>query len=373
MTVQRTSLNLVHPFLTEWPLVLVVSSVVLLVACGEREPGPRPESSPVSTAPSGQAVLVQAELAEVQVTQAQDQMEVTGKVASRIDATLASKVQGLIQDIRGREGTPVKAGDTLVLLDNRDLKANVSRAEAEVDHARGNLIRMKSLFTEEAVSRQEMEDADRTFRVAEAGRQAAAAQLSYTLIKAPFDGVITEKLVEIGELASPGQPLLKVEDDRQLRLEATVAEGDLKVLSRGDTVPVVIDALGPAPLSGTIAQILPSGDSGTHTFQVKIDLPPTAGLKTGMFGRMQFDKGSVSTMVVPRTALVERGQLMGVYVVERDQVARLRWIKSGRAFGDRLEVLSGLNVGEHVLRDGAKGIDGARVERRDAGAGTPPR
>ena len=147
MTVQRTSLNLVHPFLTEWPLVLVVSSAVLLAACGEREPGSRPESSPVSTSPSGQPVLVQAELVEVQVTQAQDKMEVTGKVASRIDATLASKVQGLIQDVRGREGTPVKAGDTLVVLDNRDLKANVSRAEAEVDHARGNLARMKSLFS----------------------------------------------------------------------------------------------------------------------------------------------------------------------------------------------------------------------------------
>lgn len=221
---------------------------------------------------------------------------------------------------------------------------------------------MERLFAVESVAKQELDNASRAFKVAEAGKQAALAKLSYTVIKAPFDGVITEKQVEVGELASPGQALLKMEDPQHLRLESTVAEGDLKAIARGDTISVIIDALGPEPLKGTIAQILPAGDPSTHSFLVKTDLPPTPGLKTGMFGRMQFDKGVSASMVVPRSAVLERGQLTGVFVVGPDTIAHLRWIKVGRTLNDRMEVLSGLNVGERVLAEAAKGADGARVE-----------
>jgi RND family efflux transporter MFP subunit len=198
--------------------------------------------------------------------------------------------------------------------------------------------------------------------VAEAGKQAALAQLSYTVVTAPFDGVITEKKIEVGELASPGQVLLKIEDPRRLRLEATVAERDLKAVSRGDRLAVVIDALDARALSGTVAQVLPTGDPATHTFLVKIDLPPTPGLKSGMFGRVQLDTGSSETLVVPKAARVERGALTGVFVVGPDMIARLRWVKVGRSVGDGVEILSGLNPGERVLADGSKGSDSVRVQ-----------
>jgi RND family efflux transporter MFP subunit len=141
-----------------------------------------------------------------------------------------------------------------------------------------------------------------------------------------------------------------------------VSEHDLKAVSRGDRLAVVIDALDARTLSGTVAQVLPTGDPTTHTFLVKIDLPPTSGLKSGMFGRVQLETGSSETLVVPKSARVERGELTGVFVVGPDMIARLRWIKVGRSVGDGMEILSGLNRGERVLADGSKGAENVRVQ-----------
>jgi RND family efflux transporter MFP subunit len=289
-------------------------------------------------------------------------VEVTGQVATVSQATLSSRIQGTIDKLLVREGTQVTKGQVLIQLDNRDVQADLARASAEVENARAQMDRMKALLPEEAVSRQEVENAMRAFKVAEANRKAVLAQLSYTVVKAPFDGVITEKKVESGELASPGQPLLKMEDPLKLRLEATVAEGDLKAVSLGDKIPVVIDALGGQALTGVVSQILPAGDPQTHTFMVKVDLPHKPGLNTGMFGRFKLDKGMAQTLLLPATAVVERGDLTSVFVVGPDQVGRLRWVKTGRRFDQQVEILSGLNMGERVMLEGARGIDGASVQ-----------
>jgi RND family efflux transporter MFP subunit len=221
---------------------------------------------------------------------------------------------------------------------------------------------MNQLYAQDAVAKQEMENATRGYKVAEANRRTVLTQLSYTIVKAPFDGVITEKLVEAGELASPGQLLLKMENPLQLRLNATVAERDLKSITLGDKIAVVIDALGEQALDGVVGQILPAGDSETHTFTVKVDLPVEAGLKTGMFGRFQLNKGTSKTILVPWTAVVARGELTSVFSVGSDHIARLRWVKVGRRFDQQVEILSGVNVGEAVLRDATRGIEGATVK-----------
>ena len=304
---------------------------------------------------------IQAAVVEVKPTSVPIRVEVTGQVAPIFQATLSSRIQGTIDQLLVREGTKVSKGQLLIQLDSRDLQADLARADAEVENAKAHLDRMNQLYAQDAVSKQEMENATRAHRVAEANRKAVEAQLSYTMVRAPFDGVITEKKVEEGELASPGQPLLKMEDPQRLRLEATVAEGDLKSVSRGDKISVAIDALGAQVLIGTISQILPAGDPHTHTFMVKVDLSKTAGLKTGMFGRFPLEKGVSQTILVPSDALVERGELSSVYVVGSDQIARLRWVKPGRRFDNHLEILSGVNVGERVLLEGARGVDGASV------------
>lgn len=333
-----------------------MAALLLAAGCGSKD---EPATPVVKPAPQ---TTIQAAVVEIKTSQAPIRVEVTGQVMPIFQAVLSSRIQGTIDKLLVREGTLVVKGQTLIELDNRDVRAELSRAAAEVENAEAHLDRMKTLHAQDAVSKQEMENATRTYKVAEANHRAVLAQLSYTVVKAPFDGVITEKKVEAGELASPGQPLLKMENPRQLRLEATVAEGDLKSVSRGDKIPVVIDALEGQVLAGIVGQILPTGDPHTHTFTVKVDLPPAPGLKTGMFGRFQLDKGTSRTILVPETAVIERGELTSVFAVGSDQIARLRWVKVGRRFDNQVEILSGVNVGELVLIDAARGVDGALVK-----------
>ena len=331
-------------------------AVLLLTAgCGSKD---EPPTSVLSSAPQ---TTIQAAVVEIRTSEVPIRVEVTGQVMPIFQAVLSSRIQGTIDQLLVREGTPVVKGQTLVHLDDRDMKAELARAAAEVENAKAHLDRMETLHAQDAVSKQEMENATRTYKVAEANHKSVLAQLSYTVVQAPFDGVITEKNVEAGEMASPGQPLLIMENPRQLRLEATVAEGDLRSVSRGDKIPVTIDALQGRALAGIVGQILPAGDPQTHTFTVKVDLPPTPGLKTGMFGRFQLDKGTSRTLLVPESAVVERGELTSVFAVSSDQIARLRWVKAGRRFNKQVELLSGVNVGESVLLDASRGVDGASV------------
>jgi len=338
--------------MTRW----LMAAVLLAAGCGSKDEPPIPV---VSAEPQ---TTIQASVIEIRTSQAPVRVEVTGQVMPIFQAVLSSRIQGTIDQLLVREGTTVVKGQTLLQLDSRDVEADMARGSAEVENAKAQLDRMETLYRQDAVSKQEMENATRVYKVAEANRKAVEAQLSYTVVKAPFDGVITEKMVEAGELASPGQPLLRMENPRQLRLEATVAEGDLRSVSRGNKIPVIIDALEGRTLAGVVAQILPAGDPQTHTFTVKVDLPQAPGLKTGMFGRFQLDKGTSKTMLVPETAVVERGELTSVFAVDADRIARLRWVKTGRRLDKQIEILSGVNVGESVLLDAARGVDGGLVK-----------
>lgn len=334
----------------------ILATVLLAAGCSSKE---EPATAVVAAA---SPATIQVAVVEIKPAQVPVRVEVTGQVTPIFQAILSSRIQGTIDTLLVREGTRVAKGQTLLQLDNRDVQADLARAKAEEENARTQLLRMNALLKDEAVSKQEVENASRAFKVAEANRKAVLAQLSYTVVKAPFDGVITEKKVEAGELASPGQPLLKMEDPLQLRLEATVAEGDLKSIAQGGRIPVFIDALEAQALSGVVSQILPAGDPQTHTFIVKVDLPKTPGLKSGMFGRFQLDKGTSQTILVPASAVVERGELTSVFVVGTDRIARLRWIKAGRWFDQQREILSGVNPGERILMDGSRGADGAPVQ-----------
>ncbi len=285
-------------------------------------------------------------------------IEATGVVVSAREVVLASKVLAAVKTLKAREGTVVAAGDVLVALDDRELAADLERAEAERWNAHSRLERLQSVATEGLVAPQTLEDAERSLRVAEAARDAAAALLASTVIRAPFPGVVTDRWVEAGDMATPGKPLLTIEDSRELRLEVTVAGDEAGGIAVGRPVEAVVDALGPAPLAGTVAVIVPRAEAATQSVLVKVDLPRAPGLKSGLYGRARFPVGQDRVLTVPNAAVSSIGALDRVFVVGADRVVRARLVRLGRAYGDRIEVRAGLESGERVLADGARGVDG---------------
>jgi RND family efflux transporter MFP subunit len=154
-----------------------------------------------------------------------------------------------------------------------------------------------------------------------------------------------------------------MEDVKQYRLEAVVDEVLVQRIKRGDKVPVLLDAIGTAALDGLVAELVPSADPSSRTFLVKIDLPPTPGIKSGMFGRASFSAGQKDALAVPVAAVFERGQLSGVYVVGEGGVASLRLITAGKRRGDKVEVLGGLDPGERIVVDGIDRVTDGCVVR----------
>jgi RND family efflux transporter MFP subunit len=204
-------------------------------------------------------------------------------------------------------------------------------------------------------------------RIDQAKADIAGAQVAvgYSRVTSPLSGVVASKPAEVGTLAAPGVPLVMVEDDGRYRLEASVEESRIGHIHPGDRAAVRIDALGDGELEGRVEEVAPVADPATRTYLVKIGLPaPKAGrLRSGLFGRALFRTGERQALLVPQRAVVEQGQLSGVFAVETGNVARLRLVRVGKREGDRVEVLSGLTAGERIVVEGREMVaDGVRIQ-----------
>jgi RND family efflux transporter MFP subunit len=207
--------------------------------------------------------------------------------------------------------------------------------------------RFASLLEQKILSQSEYDIAQSKFRVADAAVKEAETMLGYTKVAAPFDGVITRKHTDVGDLATPGKPLLEMEDSRTLRLEADAPEAVVGKLTLGDKLPVRISALE-TELTGVISEISPAADPGSRTFVVKLNLPPQAGLRAGQFGRVAMPVGETAALRVPAAAVVQRGQMELVFVVISNH-AQLRIVKTGKRIGDEVELVSGVSAGEQIV------------------------
>jgi RND family efflux transporter MFP subunit len=208
----------------------------------------------------------------------------------------------------------------------------------------------------------EMDQATLGLENAQAGLQAAQAMESYTLITAPISGQIVEKRINLGEMALPGQPLIKIEDNRNLRLEVTVKDMDILSIQPGKSVKVQIDAMPGIEISGTVSQVVQASDVRTHSFIVKIDIPARKGLITGMYGKAFFTIGKREAILVPKSAVIEMSGISGVYIVSADRGAVFQMIQVGEERGNFVEVISGLKKGDRVISDKHLGImDGKQV------------
>jgi len=200
---------------------------------------------------------------------------------------------------------------------------------------------------------------------AKAALQQARTAFSYSHIVAPFDGLVTEKKADIGTLATPGMPIFTVEDLRHYRLEATVNESDLRYVRQGQQIAVSIDAIAEREFKGKVIEIVPAADPASRSFLVKVELPSDPALRSGLFGRAQFARGERTALLVPRTAIVERGQLQGIYVLDQNRIAGLRYITLGKPSAQQVEVLAGLEAGEMLIGDpDHRELSGKKIESR---------
>jgi RND family efflux transporter MFP subunit len=258
-------------------------------------------------------------------------------------------------------GQGVKAGELLVQLDARETKARLDQAMAVREQSKGDSDRFTKLLADKAVTQQEFDAVQARLRVAEAAVKEAETQHSYTWILAPFDGVITRKYADVGDLATPGKPLLEMEDPRAMRLEADVPEAAMSRLQPGAKLPIYIPSLATSK-KGTLSEIAPAADPNSRTFLVKLDLPEIPGLRSGQFGRVAVPLTEVSALHVPTSAVVVRGQMELVFVVINQQ-AELRLVKTGRRLGNDIELVSGINAGEQiVISNATELLDGQPVE-----------
>jgi RND family efflux transporter MFP subunit len=321
---------------------------------GKVAPGTVPAKG--EAAPAGAVPVVKREIDDV--------FEWPGTVKSRTEAQPASKLMARIKELRVEVGTAVKTGDLIAVLDDLDVlsrleqaKAGLEAAQAQVAQADAEYSRVKGLFEKEAATKRDLEAAEARAKSARAQVEQARhavgeteVLLSETAVRAPLDGVVTEKWAQSGDTAVPGKPLLSVQDPRHLRLEASVPESCARRAALGMDVRVRIDSLG-REMTARIEEISPTADPESRTFLVKAALPAENDLRPGMFGRFILLCGRKTTLLVPASALTRAGQLEIVRVLEEGE-ARVRHVRTGKTYGDLIEVLSGLREGDRVLPRG---------------------
>lgn len=347
--------------------LLLTSYFLLVSGCKDKvKPG---------TAEVKRQVVTGITMTEVQPTQVDEYYETSGTVKAKTISVIASRVMGTITSVKVKEGDRVHAGQILMTIDDRDIAQRVKAAEKAVEAAKQNKSlsdityqRYKRLHDEKAISQQEIDQIETQKKVADIEYEKARAMLAeaqvhygFTRITAPISGVVTEKKIELGSMAVPGIPILTVEDNSHFRIEANVDErlsGKLKI---GMPVDVIIDSVG-QKTKGRISEIIPAVDPMSRTFLIKVDLKMPS-LKTGIYGKVLIPEGKKEAILVPQKAIVEKGQLVGVYVVDKQGVITYRLIKAGKKYGEQIEVLSGLSGGEKIIIDGIeKAVDGGIIK-----------
>lgn len=336
-----------------------------------------------------------------------------GVLRARTTATIAGRLLAPVLSVKVRPGDHVRQGQLLIELDAAGLGAQATRASAavtaatagvtastaDVDVAESAVVlakathaRIAQLRADRAATAQELDEAVAALAAAEsrlkgararhgeataglealiAARQAANTDASYRALTAPFDGVVIERNIDPGSMATPGAPLLVIENPAALQLDVRIDAARATFVTLGQTVQVHIDtdadsAPGHAGRVTEIANI----DAGTHSFGVKIDLADSAGWRSGLYGRARFAGAPRKTVVIPAAAVIRRGQLSFVFVASADAHARLRAVSLGESGANGIEILDGLSAGESVLiNPPATLTDGTKITTSDAAPG----
>jgi RND family efflux transporter MFP subunit len=357
-------------------------TALFLAGCGEKTAtvdaqGKRPQVRGVS-------------VATLEPTPVDEFYEATGTVKAAHASVVAGRMMGVVTALLVREGDRVEKGQLLLTIDDRDVVQKEKGAEAGHREAQKALEaaeqnreltgvtyqRYKKMYDEKAISRQEMDQFETQNRVAglevervremvsraAAGLAEAGIYRGFTRVTSPIQGVVTEKRIEAGSMAVPGMPLLTVESAAGFQAEVTVDESLSGRLKVGTPLFVSIEALN-RQMTGKVIEIPPAVDPLSRSFTAKVSISGS-GLRSGLYAKVRIPKGKKELILAPRAAIVEKGQLTGVYAVDGNGIATYRLIRTGREYDGRLEVLSGLKSGDRIIVEHVeRAMDGGIVEQ----------
>lgn len=323
---------------------------LLLAACA---PGSDPEQPVVMTVAAEVIAVTAQAIPETYIT--------TGTLTANNRVDIAARVLGEIRNLDVREGQAVAKGQTVLTIDAteitnrlREAQARVAEARAQAAEARADLERHQKLLSQNAMSERAVEQArlrDDVARESLAAAEAAATQirvqLDYTEVRSPVAGIVVSRHKRSGDMATPGAPLLTIEDPSNLEVETFVKEGYVNAINNGDPVQVHIDAVR-RQVAGTVSRVVRSGDTGTYRYLVKVALEDSGDLRAGMFARVAFLTGERSGITIPSAALVERADIPGVYLVDDDGIAHFRMVRTGQSSDHRIEIVSGLDADDRI-------------------------
>ncbi|HXJ94505.1 MAG TPA: efflux RND transporter periplasmic adaptor subunit [Terriglobia bacterium] len=375
-------------------LAAAIAIALLTAACGREREGPAERIETVSG--------IRTETVRAQ--NVPDEIEAPGTVIAVTTAQVAARTMGTVLQVAVREGDRVSRGQLLAQLDSRELAAEessaraaeeasnagvaragkaVASAQAQADVLKKTYDRYVYLKEQKSVSPQEFDEVAAKYQAGEAGLaeaqaaleqaqaartrakselQAAESVTSYARIVAPFDGRVLERRVEPGSLVSPGIPLFVLEDTSRYQLEVTLPADALGVVRKGSAARVQLDAVPGTVIEGRVAEMEAGADPASHTVKARVDLSNSSAVESGLYGRAFFATGEHKAMLVAGDALVTRGQLRGIYVVDANGLAHWRVLTIGKSLGAQVEVLSGLGEGETVVTNpGTLELDGKKI------------
>jgi len=325
--------------------------------------------------------IVQATIATVQATDQINFISSAGKVSAIKSATLSTRIMGFVHQTPVKTGDKVRKGQVILNINSADLSAKnaqvaaaITEASVAMKNAEKDYHRFKVLFKNNSASQKEIDDITANYTMAKARVTAAKAmksevnaQLSYTNIKAPFSGIVTNTFVKQGDMASPGMPLIQIEQPNNYEVLTMVSEEYITQLSKKMPVDVLIKSTN-IQLQGSISEISHSSKNTGGQYLVKVTLNNDyKNILPGMFATIQFPINKVkkgqNSITIPTSSLIRRGELVGVYTVNKQNIALLRWLRIGKTFGENTAILAGLSIGEsYVLTASSTVTNGVKLQ-----------
>ncbi|SFR54192.1 efflux RND transporter periplasmic adaptor subunit [Thiomicrospira sp. ALE5] len=304
-----------------------------------------------------EVTVSQVQLATVPVL-----VNMPGSVVPDQQARIASRLMGNIQTMPVELGTHVKRGDLLFTIDPQDINSQISQAragfqqaQAALENARADFERFSELLREESVSRQQFDGVRLQYNVAQenlaaarAGLEQAEAQLTYANVRAPFDGVVVQKLADAGDLAAPGNPVVVIENLRSLSVQTEVSQDLYAAINVGDTALIQVDGVNEV-LEGEIYSLVAAANPRTRGHTTKLSLPVLDNVNSGTFARISFIRGERQALLIPQTAIVNRSGIEGVFVVTDDAHVQFRMVRLGAQQANFVEVQAGLDIDEVIV------------------------